>query len=78
MRTKYLFVLIHIRNKDEAGTMKLVKALQYNFLLTVPRLFFFCGSVLLFMFCVCHAVLSVHCSLVVTCWERAGSWLSCM
>ena len=24
------------------------------------------------MFCVCHAVLSVHCSLVVTCWERAN------
>ena len=27
---------------------------------------------LLFMFRVCHAVLSVHCNLVVTCWERAG------
>ena len=27
---------------------------------------------LLFMFRVCHAVLSVHCSLVVTCWERAN------
>ena len=25
---------------------------------------------LLYMFCVCHAVMSVHCSLVVTCWER--------
>ena len=28
--------------------------------------------VLLFMFCVFHAVLSVHCSLVATCWESAG------
>ena len=27
---------------------------------------------LLFMFCVLHAVLSVHCSLVATCGERAG------
>ena len=27
---------------------------------------------LLFMFSVCHGVLSVYCSLVVTCWERAG------
>ena len=27
---------------------------------------------LLFMFLVCHAFLSVLCSLVVTCWERAG------
>ena len=26
---------------------------------------------LLFMLCVCHAFLSFHCSLVVTCWERA-------
>ena len=24
------------------------------------------------MLCVCHAVLSVHCSLVVTCWERTN------
>ena len=41
------------------------------FLLTVPRRCFFCGSFLLFMFCVCHAFFSVHCSIVVTCWERA-------
>ena len=25
-----------------------------------------------FMFCVCHAFLSVQCSLVVTCWDRAN------
>ena len=31
----------------------------------------FCGSFLLFMFCVCHVFLSVHCSFVVTCWERS-------
>ena len=28
-------------------------------------------SYLIFMFRVCHAFLSVHCSLVDTCWERA-------
>ena len=27
---------------------------------------------MLFMFRVCHAFLSFHCSLVATCWERAG------
>ena len=32
---------------------------------------FFCGSFLLSMFLVCHCVLSVHFSLVVTCWEMA-------
>ena len=26
---------------------------------------------MLFMHCVCHALASVHCCLVVTCWERA-------
>ena len=38
-------------------------------LLNVPRRCFFCGSFLLFMFRVCQ--LYCHCSLVVTCWERA-------
>ena len=33
---------------------------------------------LLFMFRVCHAFLSVHGSLVVTCWEWLTSWLACM
>ena len=31
----------------------------------------FCGSFVLFMPCVCHAFVSVHFCLVVTCWERA-------
>ena len=66
MQTKNLFVLIHIRNKSEVGTIKLVLALQDSFLLTVERRLF-CGSFLLFIFRVCHAILSVHCSLVVTC-----------
>ena len=33
---------------------------------------FFCGSFLLLIFRVCHAVFSVHCSLVVTCLKRAN------
>ena len=37
----------------------------------------FCYFYLCFVF-VCHTVLSVPCSLVVTCWERLTSWLSCM
>ena len=27
---------------------------------------------------VCHAFMSLHCSLVVACWERLTSWHSCM
>ena len=30
------------------------------------------------MFFVCHVFLSVHLSLVDTCWERADRWLSCI
>ena len=75
MRTKHLFVLIHIRNKGEVCTMKLVSAVQFENLLSVPRRRIFCGSFLLnvhvFMFRVCHAVLSVYCSLVVAYLERA-------
>ena len=41
------------------------------FLLTVPRRGFFCGSFLLFVFRVWRVFLSIHCSLVVTCWETA-------
>ena len=58
-------------NKGEVGTIELVYALLL-FLLTVPRRCFFCGSFLLFMFRVCHAFLSDHCSLVITCWDRAN------
>ena len=40
------------------------------FLLTVPRRYFFCGSFVLFMSCVCHAFVSVHWCLEVTWRER--------
>ena len=47
---------------------------------TVYRRCFFCGSFLLFVFRVCHAVLSVHCSLALWSPVEKGltSWLSCM
>ena len=43
-------------------------------LLTIPRRCFFCASFvdLFCLFFVCHAFMSGHCSLVVTCWERAA------
>ena len=43
------------------------------FLLTVARRYFFCGSFFVICassLCLCHTVLSVSCSLVVTCWEK--------
>ena len=44
-------------------------------LLTVPRRYFFYGSFVLFISCVFHAFPSVHCCIVVTCWEGLTSWL---
>ena len=45
-------------------------------LLSFPMRYFFYGSFVLFMPCVCHAFVSVHRCLVVTCWEKLTSWLS--
>ena len=38
------------------------------FVLTVPRLCYFMDPFLSVVLRVCHALFSVHCSLVVTCW----------
>ena len=40
-------------------------------LLTVPKRYFFCESLVFLVSCVSHAFASVHCCLVVTCWEMA-------
>ena len=73
MQTKHPFVLIHMWNKGEVGTIKTCLSPPVKiFLPTFPRPCFFWGSFLLFMFRACHAFLSVYCSLVVTCWEKAG------
>ena len=72
MQTKHLCVLIHIWTKGEVGApWNRFKPSSKIFLLTVPRLYFFCGSFVLFMSCVFHAFASVHCCLVVTRRERA-------
>ena len=57
----------------EAPFLNWFKPSSRSILLTVPRRCFFCGSFLIVMLhvCVCYAVVSVPCSLVVTCWERA-------
>ena len=69
MWTEHRCVLIPIRNKG--GTVTCLSP-PVIFLPTVPRWCFFCGPFLLFVFCfcLCHTVLSVPCSLVVTCLER--------
>ena len=76
MQTKLLCILIHSRNKGEVDTYRQTCLNPLvNFLLTVPRQCFFCGSFLLFVFrdCLCHTVfLSVPYSLLVACWKRAG------
>ena len=56
-------VLVHIRTKGEAGWFKPSSKI---YLLTVPRRYFFCGSCVLFIYCVCHAFASVQFCPVVT------------
>ena len=69
MQTKHLFVLIHIRNKGEAGVIRLNPPVKWFYGPFQGDAF---GPFFIIMFRVCHAVLSVNCSLVVTCWERAN------
>ena len=52
MQTKHLYVLIHIWTKGEVGALfNRFKPFSKIFLLTVPRLCFFCGSFMLFLSC---------------------------
>ena len=53
------------------ASSNMFKPSSNQFLMTAARRYFFCGPFLLFVFHVCYVVLSVHCGLVVTCWERA-------
>ena len=75
MQTKHLCVLIHIWTKCEDVQWNWLNFSSKIFLLTVPRRYFFCGSFVLFISCICHTFLSVHCCLVLTCWERLTFWL---
>ena len=67
MQTKHICVLIHILIKGEDGAVKLVQALQLNIFTDRPK-----AILLLWTICVLrsHAFASVHCCIVVTCWER--------
>ena len=40
------------------------------FMVVVPRRYFFCGSFAFVVPCVSHTFASVHCCLMVACWER--------
>ena len=65
-------ILVHIRIKGEVSAVKLgLSSPVKYFLLTGPRRYFFPGSFVLYLSRVCHALGSVPCCLVVTCWERA-------
>ena len=64
--------------KKVSGAIRKTTSLKHvkpssNFLTNTSKRALLLCIILLFVFCVglCHAVLSVYCSLVVTCWERA-------
>ena len=53
------YVLVNIRIKGKVCAMKLVKPSSQIFLLTVPRRYFFCGSFMFYLSCVCYAFVQV-------------------
>ena len=73
MQAKHLFVLIHIRNKGEVGTINILSppVFYWPFIGCVNFVDLFCSSCFVF---VCHSVLSVLCC----CGKGLTSWLSCM
>ena len=76
-KMQYIGTLIRKSSKSEGRAF--CKLLKWNWfkpsnkilLLTVPIRYFFGGSFVLFLYCVCHAFASAHCCHLVTCWERA-------
>ena len=61
-----------LRIEGEVGTVKQAKPFQdSDFLLTVPRRCFLSFLLINFPVHLYHTVLSVPCSLMITCWERA-------
>ena len=71
VRVRHLWVLVRVWAGDGHAPCGQFGASSGIFLLTVPGRYFFCGSFVLFVYCVCHSFASVHICLVVTCWERA-------
>ena len=67
LRPKHLFVLIHIRNKGEVGTLKLVFTLTYFFYWPLHGGASFADP---FIYLCLMFVVMLSC-LVATCWERA-------
>ena len=71
MLPSYSKTCVATLKKTENWLSKCFKPSAKTFLLTVLKRYFFCGSFVLFMSCVCHAFASVHCCLVVT-WREKG------
>ena len=71
MQTKHLYAMIQIRNTVEADTIIPSLSPPVNIFTDLSRASFV-DLFFLFMFRICHAFLSVYCSLVVTCWERTN------
>ena len=66
---KFLSKVSYILIKEEFKPNRVSHSYHLDQFISVIRLFFIC---------LCHIVLSVSCSLAVTCWKGLTSWLSCM
>ena len=71
MQTKHLCVLSHICTKGEFGAVKPVISPPVKYFTDRYKSDILLWTFVLCMSCVFHGFASVHCCLVVTCWERA-------
>ena len=72
MRTKHVFVFIHIRNKDSAGTITSLSPPVKYFLLAVPRRCFFVNG-----FCyLCFVFIMLFYLFIAALWSPAGKGLT--
>ena len=69
MRTKHLCILVHISIKGETGTVKPV--IDHCAFQDGASFYPFCYLSQRFRVCLCYTVVSVPCSLLLACWERA-------
>ena len=66
-----VFLIFYLSRRTDRLVWAFIVLIYLKMFYLTKWWYFFCGSFVLFMSCVCHAFASVHCCLVVTCWERA-------
>ena len=65
------YALAFALRRKKFATIIVINYVTFQRITCVPRRYFFCGSFVLLIPCIFHALASVHCCLVINCWEMA-------